>query len=136
MKKKMISTLLWSVIIIAGISCNKNSSFLTGKAIESRLAGSWRLQPLLVSDTDENWEFSGGKLTRKEPSGVVIDEGSYSGKAMPLNSKLEISGMSNDIYNGKWTIVNLSKTTLQMTIPFKCEGGQKKCGTFMRELYR
>ena len=116
--------------------CNKNNSFLSGGKLRSKVAGTWRLQPLLDSDKDEVWSFEDGKVIRALPDGTIIDQAGYEVMPKPYGSKLVITGFDQDMYNGKWHIVNIQDKVMQLNIKYRCENGAKSCGTFEREFYR
>lgn len=128
--------LILFAVVLTSISCNKNNTYISKKKLKAKVMGTWYLQPTFNFDNDEVWVFDADKVTRLDPAGNEIDHGFYEVVPRINSSKINITGMINETYNGKWYIVIITGNTLQMTVDYKCEGGEKHCGIFQRDLYR
>ena len=134
----LLSILAFSYLFFSP-GCAKNNSYISKMALKKKIVGTWHMVQFFPWDRVEDWEFTpGGSVIRYEvDSARIFDQGTYFVSARIFNSKLNINGFTDDAYNGKWFIVNISSGRLQINTAYRnCPDGRDHCGTFEREFYK
>ena len=118
------------------IGCQTNGALISDKNLAKMIHGTWQSQQLAVTDIRENWIFNeGGSLYVTKDSLGSIDtlyNCSYSVGGGLTKSYVTVSGFpaTREIYNGKWTVINITNDVLVMV------NGQTKNGRSAGSLER